>query len=372
MKPLRSQAVLLFLALFIVLNACITTPSLPPTSTAMPGTPITPALAPTLTPLPGPSTGGWLEIYFTSPSAPDASSYEGGPDEILAAAIDDAILSVDAASYSLNLWSIRDALIRAHRRGVVVRMIMESDNMDSDEVQDLLEAGIPIVGDQREGLMHDKFVIIDRSEVWTGSMNFTTNGAYEDNNNLLRLRSVQIAENYLTEFDEMFTGGFFGPAGEADTPFPRLTLDGTPVEIYYSPDDGVAARIVALVQAAQESIHFMAYSFTSDDIGGAIRERAQYGLIVSGVMDKGQVASNQGTEYDPFRQALLDVRLDGISGLMHHKVIIIDEQIVITGSYNFSASAETRNDENVVIIFDPEVAAQYMIEFRRVFGMAQP
>jgi phosphatidylserine/phosphatidylglycerophosphate/cardiolipin synthase-like enzyme len=129
---------------------------------------------------------------------------------------------------------------------------------------------------------------------------------------------------------------------------------------------------VALIRDAQESIHFMAYSFTADDIGGALRDQAQNGLLVSGVMDQGQVASNQGTEYDLFGQALLDVRLDGISGLMHHKVIIIDEQIVITGSYNFTASAETRNDENVVIIFDPDVAARFMIEFRNVFGMAQP
>jgi phosphatidylserine/phosphatidylglycerophosphate/cardiolipin synthase-like enzyme len=371
MKTARNQYIVLFLTFCIVLGACTPTPSLPPTSTDMPTLPTTPQ-APTVTALPGPSTGGWLEIYFTSPSAPDAASYEGGLDEILAAAIDAAILSVDVASYSLNLWSIRDALIRAHRRGVVVRMVMESDSMDSEEVQDLLEAGIPIVGDQREGLMHDKFVIIDRSEVWTGSMNFTTNGAYEDNNNLIRLRSIQIAENYLCEFEEMFTDGLFGPAGKADTPYPLLNMDGTPVEIYYSPEDGVADRIVALVRGAQESIHFMAYSFTSDDIGSAIRDQAQNGLIVSGVMDEGQVASNRGTEYDLFRQALLDVRLDGISGLMHHKVIIIDEEIVITGSYNFTASAETRNDENVVIIFDPDVAAQYMIEFRRVYGMAQP
>jgi phosphatidylserine/phosphatidylglycerophosphate/cardiolipin synthase-like enzyme len=116
----------------------------------------------------------------------------------------------------------------------------------------------------------------------------------------------------------------------------------------------------------------MAYSFTSDDIGNAIIFQAQNGLIVSGVMDEGQVASNEGTEYDLFRQAGLDVRLDGSEGMMHHKVIIIDEKIVITGSYNFTNSAETRNDENVVIIFSPEAAAQYMAEFQRVFGMAKP
>jgi phosphatidylserine/phosphatidylglycerophosphate/cardiolipin synthase-like enzyme len=56
---------------------------------------------------------------------------------------------------------------------------------------------------------------------------------------------------------------------------------------------------------------------------------------------------------------------------MHHKVFIIDEKIVITGSYNFSSSAERTNDENVVILFDPQIAAQYLAEFRRVDAEAQ-
>ena len=106
---------------------------------------------------------------------------------ILAAAIDGARLSVDVAAYSLNLWSIRDTLIHAHQRGAVVRMVMESDNMDDLEVQDLMDAGIPVVGDQHEGLMHDKFVIVDRAEVWTGSMNYTVGEAYTDNNDLIRI-----------------------------------------------------------------------------------------------------------------------------------------------------------------------------------------
>ena len=279
---------------------------------------------------------------------------------------------MDVAAYSLNLWSIRDALINAHQRGVTVRMVMESDNMDGQEVQDLQDAGIPILGDQREGLMHDKFIVIDRSEVWTGSMNYTVGGTYKDNNNLIRIRSSQVAEDYTNEFEEMFTDNLFGPDGTANTPNPKLTIDDTPVEIYFSPDDGVAAHLLELIQAAQESIYFMAYSFTSNDLGDAIVAQAQAGLTVAGVMDDGQVASNQGTEYDVFQQAGLDVRKDGnTNGLMHHKVIIIDKSIVITGSYNFTASAEKSNDENVVIIFNPDVAAQYMEEFARVYGQAK-
>ncbi len=314
-----------------------------------------------------------FQIYFTDPAAPRAKDYRGGPDEILANAIDQARLTVDVAAYNLNLWSIRNALIDAHKRGVVVRMVMESDNMDNREVQQIKDAGIPVIGDQHEGLMHDKFVVIDRSEVWTGSMNFSVGGAYKDNNNLICIQSGKVAEDYTSEFEEMFIKHLFGPDAMVNTPYPKLSIDGTPVEIFFSPDDKVAARIIELIQDAQENIYFMAYNFTSNDIGDAISQQAQAGLNVAGVLDADQVTSSQGTEYDAFMQAGMNVRLDGNQdGLMHHKVIIIDRHIVITGSYNFTASAEEKNDENVVIIFSQEIAAKFMEEFQRVHDLAQP
>ncbi|MBT3336605.1 MAG: DUF1669 domain-containing protein [Anaerolineae bacterium] len=310
--------------------------------------------------------GGWFELYFTDPAHPDADSYRNGPDTQLAAAIDDARLSVDLAVYSLSLWSIRDALIDALHRGVQVRLVMESDNRDRDVPQELIDAGITILGDRREGLMHDKFVIIDRTELWLGSMNFTIGGGYKDNNNLLRIRSQKLIENYQTEFDEMFVDDHFGPDTVSDTPNPVIFVNGTMIETYFSPDDGVAEVIVDLLDNAQESIYFMAYSFTSDDISEAIQSRARDGVIVAGVMDHSQVASNQGGEYDVLAQADIDVREDGIKGLMHHKVFIIDEEIVITGSYNFSRSAEERNDENIIVIFNADIAQEFLKEFQRV------
>jgi phosphatidylserine/phosphatidylglycerophosphate/cardiolipin synthase-like enzyme len=350
----------LFLIMTLFLTSCIPSVTDLPTTLPIISTPDT-----------KPAIGG-IEIYFTDPTATHAKDYEGGPDELLAAAINLARLSIDMAAYSFNLWSIRDVLIYAHRRGVVVRMVMESDNMDSEEVQQVQDAGIPIRGDQREGLMHDKFVVIDRSEVWTGSMNFTASAVYKDNNNLIRIRSKPVARVYTAEFNEMYEQNFFGPEKPFATPNPSILVEGTPVDIYFSPEDGVAAQILTILQNAQDSIYFMAYSFTANDLAAAIIQRAADGLTVRGVMDDGQINSNQGTEYDPFMQAGLDVRRDGNPGLMHHKVIIVDSSIVITGSYNFSASAETSNDENVAIIHNGEVAAQYLDEFQRIYDQAQP
>lgn len=369
------KKILGLVACLILLTACAPTPVVvyPATETALPSdVTSTPDQSTTDISLPAAYgvRGPWYELYFTNPSSPLASQHTGGADGPLVAAIDAARLSVDAAIYSLSLDSVTDALIRARDRGVLVRVVMESDNRDRSDPQKLVDAGIPVLGDRREGLMHNKFVVIDNAEVWTGSMNFTDSGTYEDDNNLIRIHSVKMAEDYTTEFNEMFVDDKFGTDTVAATPNPRVTLDGTPIDVYFSPDDNVAANLLDLIHNASESIYFMAYSFTSDPLAEAIRARAEDGVTVEGVMDSEQITSNIGTEFDPFRQAGLDVRRDGIPGLMHHKVIIIDEQIVITGSYNFTNSAETRNDENLLVIYDPFIASQFLAEFQRVFALA--
>ncbi len=115
----------------------------------------------------------------------------------------------------------------------------------------------------------------------------------------------------------------------------------------------------------------MAYSFTSDALAEALIERAEAGVIVAGVFDNDQYHSNLGTEFDTLSTAGVDVRLDGNPRLMHHKVIIIDEQIVITGSYNFSNNAEYKNDENTLIIHNKDIAAEYLAEYQQIYRIAQ-
>lgn len=340
-------------------------PSLPPSSTA--------ELKPISLRVGYGVRDSWFELYFTDPLNPLAKEKEGGPDAPLVKAIDGAKVSVDAALYSLSLNSVRDALLRAHQRGVRVRMVMESENMDRADPEYLKEKGIPILGDRRNGLMHNKFIVIDGREVWTGSMNLTDSGAYSDNNNFIRIRSKEVAADYTKEFEEMFVQDKFGRDRVAETPFPKVTMsDGTKIEVYFSPDDGVAAAILPLLQGAKKSIYFLAYSFTANDLGEAIIKRHKAGVEVHGVMEADQVASNRGTEFDPFRQVGIDVRLDGNPGQMHHKVIVIDRSIVILGSYNFSANAEQQNDENLLVIYNPLIAEEFIKEFERIYAVAQP
>ena len=314
-------------------------------------------------------TSGDYVVYFTNPTDTQADSYRGGPDEALAEAIHEARLSIDVAAHQLNLWSIRDALLSAHRRGVKVRIVVESDYLDEKEIQQLKEAGIPVLGDRRESLMHNKFVVLDRLEVWTGSMNFTTSDAYRNDNNMIRMRSARLAENFSAEFDEMYEQDLFGEDILAGTPYPSLSVGGMPVEVYFSPDDGTAREIVRHIQEARESIYFLAFSFTSDEIAGAILDRANEGVRVAGVLESSQI-SNSGSDYSLFRESGLDVRQDGNPRNMHHKVIVIDRLTVITGSYNFSQNAEKRNDENTIVIHAPDIAGLFMNEFERVYAMA--
>jgi phosphatidylserine/phosphatidylglycerophosphate/cardiolipin synthase-like enzyme len=344
--------------LLLIFSICACTPGTSLQDTITPTTPTT-------------SIADWYTVYFTDPSSPTASSYRGGPDKDLANAIDQARVSVDIAIYDFNLWSLRDALINAHRRGVVVRMVTESDNMDEQEVQELKDAGIEVLGDRQESLMHDKYVIIDRSEVWTGSMNFTTGGGYLDNNNLIRLQSTKLAEDYRVEFEQMFLDDHFGSNKTSITPNPAVTVNNSLIEVNFSPQDGTLEHILAAVNAAQESIYFLAYSFTSDELANAMIERAKSGVDVRGVFDKDQNNSSSGSEFDRVRNAGIDVNLDGNPRLMHHKVIIIDQQIVITGSYNFSNNAEYSNDENTLIIHNREIAEEFIKEFQQIYDLSQ-
>lgn len=311
-----------------------------------------------------------IDIYFTNPNSVLASQETGGPDGPLILAIDAARLSIDLAMYNLNLENISTALLRAHDRGVRVRVVMDSDNQYQDAPQRLVAADIPLVGDGREGLMHDKFMVIDNSEVWTGSLNFTHSGAYEDNNDLVRIHSVELAASYTREFEEMFVVKGFGTEGVSDSLNPRIILDGIPIDVYFSPDDHPEAVLLDLIQNAGKSIEFMVYSFTSDPLGKALRRRASEGIKVQGVMDADKAEFDMGSEFISFLQANLDVRKDGNEGLMHHKMMVIDGEIVVLGSYNFTKNAENMNDENLLVIYNSVVADIILDEYRRILTFA--
>lgn len=329
---------------------------------------------PAVTPYPEAETDS-ASLYFTRPYMPFSEDLRGGPDEALAEAILSAQDSVNMAIYNLTLWSIRDALLEAASKGIHVRVVTEANNLDSPEIRSLQHAGIPVHSDDRDHLMHHKFTVIDEQEVWTGSMNYTVRGAYHNNNHLIRILSPEIAADYTHEFEEMFVDDAFGQLSLTDTPFPEAMLGDVLVEVYFSPDEGkvggyrISSRIVELIQQAERSVHMLAFSYTSDPITEVLLAAHVRGVAVSGVVEASQVNAS-GADALTLQEAGVDIRLDGNPDTMHHKVIILDEEILILGSYNFTRSAEEKNDENLLILHSPTLASQFLIEFDRIYDNA--
>lgn len=314
--------------------------------------------------------GGWAEVFFTTPRFPDDPGFHrGGVADALVAAIDRAHRTLDVAVYDIDLMPVAEALLRARDRGVRVRVVTETDNADTKAIARLRAGGIPVVTDEREGYMHNKFMVIDGEWVWTGSMNFTDNDVYQNNNNAALIRSPDLARNYAAKFAAMFERRAFGPARAPGDTVPRLTIEGVPVENYFAPEDPTVEAIVRAIRGARERIVFMAFAFTHPKIADAVLERARAGVEVHGVFETAG-AEAPASQFRRLRQAGVDVVKDGNPYTMHHKVFVIDRRVVIFGSYNFSRNAERDNDENFLIVADPAMAARFEAEFARVYEQA--
>lgn len=301
-----------------------------------------------------------MRIYF----APSESILDG-----LLQFLDKADESIELCVFELEHKKIVAKLIEKHEAGVKVRVLMDSNYLKNEELRDLEQAGVEVIGDERSALMHNKFVIIDKEYVWTGSMNFTYTGVGRNDNNALSLRSKELAENYSAEFEEMWDSNHhvigFGIRSPKNTVHPRISLANYDLITAFAPEDGVLKRLLREVSFAKKSIKVMAFALTSKDLAKALIAKMKAGVKVQIHLDDGAVTMN-GSQYSYLKRAGLDINISqNRRGKMHHKLIIVDDQTVVTGSYNFSKSAEKKNDENTLIIKSREVGQIYAREFSR-------
>lgn len=325
------------------------------------------------------SLPGWLKVYFTDPNPPD--QIDNGIDRFVVPWITSAESTIDVASFDLNLPSVVDELAQAAKRGVVVRVVIDGENgnqvlkasdsptgNDYDAVKILKAAKVKIVdGGRSNGLMHNKMIIIDGKLLFMGSWNMSYNDTFRNNNNVLQISDPQIIANYQAKFNEMFVDKLFGANAEASVLTPKMTIGGIKVENYFSPVDEVMAKLVAYVSGAQKSVHFIIFTYTHKDLAAAMLERAGAGVDVQGVIE------NRGASQGAFPSLFckgVPVKEDGNKYTMHHKVIIIDGETVITGSYNFTVSADDSNDDNILVIHSPAVAALYEQEYQKRYSEA--
>jgi phosphatidylserine/phosphatidylglycerophosphate/cardiolipin synthase-like enzyme len=134
----------------------------------------------------------------------------------------------------------------------------------------------------------------------------------------------------------------------------RVSAD--PLSVYFSPDGGCTQAIVEEVGKAKKTVFVQAYSFTSDPIAKALVAAKKRGVDVEAILDK--------TDYGPAVNIIVDAGIptymDSVHAIAHNKVIVIDGQTVLTGSFNFTSSAENRNAENLLVVRDQPIAAKYV------------
>ncbi|MCI0515878.1 phospholipase D-like domain-containing protein [candidate division KSB1 bacterium] len=305
--------------------------------------------------------------------------------------------SIDICIYNITLNDLTPSLLDAHQRGVSIRLITDNDNR-KDRFKALTDAGIPIIDDtfganDGQAYMHNKFAVFDARNqvsasddwVWTGSYNFTNAATFQNAEHALEIQDQALAQCYLVEFNEMWGSTTETPDAEQSRFGSRKTnntphifnIHGIPVRQYMSPSDQVLSHFLEMMETADSSFRFCIYNFTHLAIAQKmqqIRERIP-NFRISGVFDYASsfqtdnlyrlLKNTEGSGWQP----PADVWFWQTSNLLHHKYLIIDGELpqsnptVITGSYNWSISADRSNDENLLMITDARIANLFHQEF---------
>lgn len=138
------------------------------------------------------------------------------------------------------------------------------------------------------------------------------------------------------------------------------------IGIYFSPKGGCEDAILKWIRSANKSIHVLIYSFTLDSISEELINAYKRGVDVKVVFERNQI--NRWSEYWRLREEGVPVRNDTNPKLMHNKVMIIDGEIVFTGSYNWSMNAEKYNNENLIIIRSRKIAEIFERKFEEIWS----
>lgn len=137
-----------------------------------------------------------------------------------------------------------------------------------------------------------------------------------------------------------------------------IAVAATNIQVYFSPNGGCAAAITNELAKAKKTILVQAYSFTSAPIAGALRDAHKRGVKVTVILDKSQ-RTEKYSSADFVNNAGIATFIDAKHAIAHNKIMILDGQTVITGSFNFTKAAEEKNAENLLIIQDKELADKY-------------
>ena len=324
-----------------------------------------------------------IKVYFnqsvdnTVSSIADAQT-SAHLDDTICALINSSNTTLDIAVWDNGSAKIVTALNNAYLRGVQVRYISSTNSLNT--ALSGLHSNIPLLkrtSTLTSNVMHNKFVIADNAKLLIGSMNFGNGSMFDDFNNIVIISNSNLAQNYTTEFNEMWgssgaqpntTTSKFGPA-KSDNTIHSFNIGGSTVESYFSPTDGTASKIVNAINSANYSLDVAMFTFTDNDLGDAVVAAKNRGVNVRCIIEN---VSYFGSEYNKLIAAGIPVISHETTTYdFHHKYCIVDatnstsDPLVVTGSHNWSNSAENEYDENTLIIHDAIVANQYLEEFSK-------
>ena len=302
----------------------------------------------------------------------------GGKDDLcetIVKFIDGTKKKLDIAVQELDCQRIADAIIRARKRKVTVRVVLEASYLTLDKPRPdpyipggenemnrflhdaILRSAINVRSDFNPKIFHQKFIVRDGSAVLTGSTNFTDTGVTKNLNHIVIVRDRKVANTYAREFREI-QQGHFGKLNEGHDEAPRdVEVSKLPIRIAFAPDHNPEMEIMKQMLKAKKRVDFAIFTFAqSSGIDDTMIQLKQAKRKVRGALD-GAMANQKWAAGRPVKNAgaeLYRVPKGGSLGKLHHKLMVIDKQVIIAGSFNYTGPANKVNDENIIIIGDLE------------------
>jgi len=149
----------------------------------------------------------------------------------------------------------------------------------------------------------------------------------------------------------------------------QVPLKADSVEVFFCPQDACSEKMIAHIDSAKSSIYIAIYSFTHDGIASALVRAKERGVEVKVIFDYDQ-SKNDSSDDELLQMAGILIAFRNGSGYMHNKFMVIDGNVVATGSFNYSQNADTKNDENLIFIESADVAAKYKQDFDKLWGFS--
>lgn len=328
-----------------------------------------------------PNTVGKIKFYMGPQTV-------GGPDnlaEAITGFIGKAQKSLDIAVQELDSEEIAKAIINT-RPGVRVRIVTEADYLKAPKSRDnpwspggkhepnreiqnaLLRSAAWVRSDFNPSIFHQKFIIRDNSALLAGSTNFTDTGTTTNLNHVIIIEDEAVAKIYSKEFREI-RQGHFGKLDEGHDPKPpQAVVSKIPIRILFAPDHSPEMDIMKQMLKAERRIDFAIFTFAeSSGIDDTMQVIARNGIKIRGVLD-GKAANHKwaashhlvgkpNIELYRAKQKSKPAESRQKLGKLHHKLMVIDERVIIAGSFNYTGPANRLNDENVIMLGDLDPAS---------------